>query len=139
MPEADTGSARAVDADVPGRFPTIQAAIDAAADGDTITVAPGRYEGTINYWGKDIVVRSTSGPAVTILAANLGKAPVVSFSGEETSGAVLQGFTIQGFFGGTGSQKPAILIETGGLPVIRDNLFLENNRCGAIAAPAPTR
>ncbi len=134
MPEAGTEPARARDADVPGRFPTIQSAIDAAADGDTITVAPGRYEGAISFRGKDVVIRSTSGPAVTILAANLAKGPVVAFSGEETSGAVLQGFTVQGFFEGNGNQKPAVKIGAGGAPLIRDNLFLENTRCGAIDA-----
>ena len=59
---------------------------------------------------------------------------MVSFSGEETSGAVLQGFTIQGFFEGTGNPNSAIKIGAGGSPTIRDNLFLENIRCGGISA-----
>ena len=49
---------------VPGDFPTIQAAIDAAMDGDEVEVHPGTYNETINFLGKAITVRSSGGAKV---------------------------------------------------------------------------
>lgn len=52
-----------VDANGFGDYPTIQAAIDASVNGDTIILTPGRYTGDdnrdIDYLGKAITVRST--------------------------------------------------------------------------------
>jgi hypothetical protein len=44
---------------VPEDFPTIQKAIDAAGDGDTILVGPGTYAGDIVISGKSITLTST--------------------------------------------------------------------------------
>lgn len=43
---------------VPKDYSTIQAAIDAAEDGDTIVAAPGTYRETINFKGKNIILQS---------------------------------------------------------------------------------
>jgi len=79
---------------VPGSFPTIQAAIDASSNGDSVVVAPGTYFENIDFKGKLITVQSAQGPSVTTIdGGNL--APVVNFSTAETAAAVLQGFTVQ--------------------------------------------
>ncbi|NLH17549.1 MAG: hypothetical protein GX455_13320, partial [Phycisphaerae bacterium] len=46
---------------------SIQAAIDAAADGDQIEVAPGTYTGTMDFKGKAVRLYSTGGPEVTTI------------------------------------------------------------------------
>ncbi|MBC8451410.1 MAG: hypothetical protein H8D72_01745 [Planctomycetes bacterium] len=81
--------------DVPGTYATIQAAITAAAPGDTVLVQPGSYyEHDIRFLGKDLVVESTGGPEVTIVnAAFWGRGFV--FDHAEGPGAVLRGFTIE--------------------------------------------
>ena len=79
---------------VPGTYATIQAAIDASTNGDTVMVAPGTYFENIDFKGKLITVQSAQGPSVTTIdGSNL--APVVNFSTNETAAAVIQGFTLQ--------------------------------------------
>lgn len=80
------------------RHASIQAAINAAVDGDEIEVGPGTYVENINYSGKTIALRSTGGPEVTtIMAAADGTVVTIHQAG---AGTVLQGFTVTG---GTGS------------------------------------
>ncbi len=56
---------------VPSDYSTIQAAIDASTDGDTILVAPGTYIGDgnrdIDFKGKAITVKSEQGPQTCII------------------------------------------------------------------------
>ena len=74
---------------------SIQTAIDNAVDTDEIVVAPGTYTETINFLGKAVTLRSSDGPAVTILDGTGSLHVVQCVSGEGPS-SVLDGFTITG-------------------------------------------
>lgn len=94
--------ASAVDRLVPGTYATIQAAIDAAANGDHVVVADGTYTGVgnvnIDTLGKSIVVRSANGPEQCILSGMdvLGDHAFVLNSHEPPSTSI-NGFTIEHF------------------------------------------
>lgn len=89
----------AVTISVPIDYPTIQAAIDASQDGDTIIVQPGTYTENINYNGKAITITSTNPKDPSVVAATIidgnSQGSVVTFSSGETTDSVLMGFTIQ--------------------------------------------
>ena len=105
-------------ADGTGDAPSIQAGIDSAAVGDTVLVGSGTYHEAIDFLGKDVVVKSSSGPEVTILdGSGLGRY-VVSILSHEGRSAVLEGLTVTG--GGLGvaifQANPSIIDN-----IVRDN------------------
>ncbi|MHC4154421.1 MAG: S8 family serine peptidase [Planctomycetota bacterium] len=93
---------------VPQDYTTIQDAIDAAIDGDTVIVADGTYTGQgnrdISFKGKTIAVQSESGPDASIIdCQSAGRA--FTFNTSEEGDSILDGFTIangksSGFGGG---------------------------------------
>lgn len=78
---------------VPSNYATIQNAIVASSNSDTILVSAGTYFETINYSGKNIVIKSISGPTNTIINGN-NLNTVVIFGTNESNNAILDGFTI---------------------------------------------
>jgi len=78
---------------VPDDMPTIQAAIDAAANGDTVLVSPGTYVENVDFLGKDIRVEATDGPIATTIDGG-GASHVVRFIAGESPAAQLSGFTL---------------------------------------------
>jgi hypothetical protein len=118
------GGAQAADIHVPGDQPTIQQGINAANPGDRVLVAPGTYAEHIDYMGKDIVVESTGGAAVTTIDGAYSGI-VVTFVHGEGPGAVLRGFTITRGAAGLRYGQPdtggGIRIEAHSSPTIEDN------------------
>ena len=78
---------------VPKDFPTIQEAINAARQLDTILVSPGRYVENIDYRAKLITITSTDPQDPETVANTIidgdEKGSVVTFNGVESSLAVL--------------------------------------------------
>ena len=132
-------SAGAADLWVPSQYPTIQAAIDAAAHGDRIRVMPGLYEEVVSFRGKGVVVRAEGGPTVTtIRKPDALRSPTVVFEQSESRSSILQGFTITGGNGRftslwpcdcDGYQLGGGVFIAGAAPVILDCRIVRNN-CG---------
>ena len=81
---------------VPADYSTIQAAIDASIDGDSVLVGPGTYTEYIDFNGKAIVVTSETGwESTTIKVDEFSSTGVVQFCSGEDSSSVLSGFKIR--------------------------------------------
>lgn len=82
---------------VPQDYPTIQAGINAARDGDEVVIADGVYTGAGNYQiefqGKAITVRSENGPGRCVVDCG-GEGPGFEFGVGEDRDSVLEGLTI---------------------------------------------
>ena len=72
----------------------IQDAITAAAAGDSVLVMPGTYNENLDFLGKAIAVRSSSGPRITVIDAQ-SRGSGVKFVNGEGKKSVLEGFTIR--------------------------------------------
>ena len=93
---AAINSAHAVVIDVPGDQATIQAGINAAANGDTVLVGPGTYVTNIDFGGKMVCLRSSDGAAVTIIEPAVSNVSAVRCAANDPPGAELSGFTLTG-------------------------------------------
>ena len=125
-----TASVSAATINVPADQPTIQDAVNVAVDGDEIVVAPGTYTGSgnnvVDLLGKEIVVRSSNGPGLTIIDGQ-GARRGVAFSGGETSSTVLKGFTIlNGLAPSTNDEGGGIWCAANAAPVISQCTVTEN-------------
>ena len=93
------GSAYGATIEVPGDYQSIQTAINAAVDGDLILVAPGTYNESVNFLGKNITVRSDGdGDPATydVLPEATIQESHIDFNSGETEEATLDGFTVGG-------------------------------------------
>lgn len=127
--------------EVPAEHLTIQAAIDAAAAGDTIMVAAGTYRESLSWTGKDLVIQG-AGAATTIIDP---RGPNGERGGAcvETSGltpaAVFEGFTLRGGIDTEvmdPNNNPIVNGDGGGMvnvdssPTVVGCVFTENQRHG---------
>jgi len=109
-----TGSDSTGDGSEANPFATIQTAIDSASDGDTVLVAAGTYNESINFSGKNLKLAGAD-RETTIIDGNQSGS-VVTFRNGEDSTAVLSGFLIQN---GVGVYGGGIVI-MGSNPTLRD-------------------
>ena len=92
MPYVLTGDPVAIT--VPGDFPDIQSAIDAASAGDVIEVSEGNYVGDIFLAGvNDLTIIAPDGPTRTVIQGD-GTGPVITVF--NSSNIRISGFTIKG-------------------------------------------
>jgi hypothetical protein len=137
---------------VPQEYSTIQSAIDATQNSDTILVSEGTYYENIKYKGKGIVVTSRyfitkdwQTVMNTIIdgstATDDNNASTVQFMNSEDSTAVLDGFTITGgrgsrytlSFGYVGQFGAGIILHSSSA-TIRNNYIMNNNVITALGA-----
>lgn len=124
---------------VPSGYSTIQEAIDASVDLDTVCVDPGVYPETIDFLGKDIVVTSlfafsfdSSDIVNTVIDAE-GNGSCVSMTAGETETAVLMGFTLMNGSGSYYVTPYGNFYVGGGIylvgssPTIQFNIIKEND------------
>ncbi len=116
---------------VPKEAKTIQEGIDKAQGDDTVLVSPGRYNESINFNGKAIILKSEKGASVTTIDGwQVGDSVVKCVNGEGPS-TKIDGFTITN---GTGNAELYGERETigGGLlclhssPTVLNCIFVDN-------------
>jgi hypothetical protein len=136
---------------VPQDHRSVQAAIDAAVDGDTVLLAKGLHDGGINFRGKAITVQGEFGAEFTALR---GGSPVIRCDSDEGPDTIIRGLTIVGGRGhvdqdgvtrggglwlyessprielclivGNSAQLAGAVMVTGGTPVFEDCWFHDN-------------
>jgi serine protease len=101
---------------VPQDYSTIALALSAALSGDTVLVGPGTYTQNLNFNGKSIALRSSSGPQVTNISVNGGHAVILGGAAE------ISGFTISGAVADFG----AAIAVSGKGTLIKGNIFQNN-------------
>lgn len=132
-------SAFAADHLVPQEYDTIQAAINACDDSDTVVIAPGRHYGpgncNMNLKGKQITVRSTDPTNLQTVNATVidceGKGGFIFYMGENENSKIA-GLTITNGYAFLGG---AIYCYNNSSPTITNCTFINNSAVfgGAIA------
>lgn len=129
--------------EVPAEHPTLQAAVDAAADGDVVRVAPGVYRENLVLAGKAVLLASHAAgpddPRVARTVIDGGGGTAVRVEADAGPGTALRGFTVTGAEDGVSASGPLRLeasrvvgntdgvdLEGGARAVIRDCLLADN-------------
>ena len=93
----------------PGCFPTIQAAVDAAHDGDTVAVAPGAFAGGITITKNIALVGSGAGKTIV-----RGGGPVITIGQSATGPTLTVSISRLTITGGVNTTTPASFDPFGG-------------------------
>jgi parallel beta-helix repeat protein len=117
-----------VDIVVPLHYSTIQSAINASSNGDTILVLDGTYnEGNIDFNGKAITLRSLNGLESSVIRYGSSNRGFYFHSGETTE-SVVDGFTIMGSYSGA-TYQASIYCDSSS-PTISNCMLIDNDRRG---------
>ncbi len=113
---------------VPRDYGTIQEAIDAAADGDTVVVDPNTYYESLDMDGKAITLQSTDPNDPAVIASTIldggGDNRVILCMNSEAADTVILGLTIQN--GNPGSSSGGGIYCYNSSPTIRNCVFINN-------------
>lgn len=112
---------------VPSGYSTIQLAINAASNGDTIVVAAGTYNEKNNFNGKAITVRSSDPNNSSVVSSTIINAggSTVTFENSEGNSSVLCGFTITGGTGTISGSYGGGIYCSGASPIIKKRYRLK--------------
>jgi predicted outer membrane repeat protein len=127
-----SNTAFAQDIQVPQDYATIQEAIDAATEGNSILVGPGEYPEAIDFGTKNLVLESSDGPETTIIGRYGTEISIVTIGGGQTLDTVVRGFTIwRGYRGTPVPGNPSSLVGGGifvndSSPLIENCIFTDN-------------
>lgn len=118
---------------VPQEFPTIQAAINAALEGDEVIVGDGTYTGTgnknLDFGGCLITVRSASGDPTTCVIDCQNSGRGFDFHNGESALAIVDGFTITNGSSGSSpypNNSGGGMIIVGSSPSVSNCIFQDN-------------
>lgn len=123
--------------EVPGEFPTIQAALNASANGEVVRVAPGIYLENLDFGSKSVTLESAEGPEDTIIDAGGGQVAVFHpippstgfyIVGTYTQTCAIHGFTIRN---ASADGSAAIPVDSFTKLTITGNL-IEDNASGPV-------
>jgi hypothetical protein len=112
---------------VPGDFPSVVSAVNAAKSGDEVIVSSGTYQESVSLNGKNIVLRSTN-PTSWSVAQRTVIRGTIQFVGSESPACILEGFTIRDGAGiyGLGTQA-----------TIQHNIITGNSKGGGVYQGIP--
>jgi hypothetical protein len=133
------GMATATERHVPSVYPTIQAAINASVNGDTVLVADGTYTGAgnrdIDFLGKAITVKSENGPENCIIDCEGTYEDMrrgFYFHNGEGQDSIVEGFTIKNGYTGYGGG----IYCDGASPTIINNVIANNTAYSSTITPS---
>jgi hypothetical protein len=122
-----------VDDDGKADFDNIQAAVDAASDGDEIIVMPGTYTSAagevVDMLGKAVWLHSSKGEQVTIIDGE-GTRRGIYCNNQEPSNTIIEGFTITNGYADNNSGGGGMLNDDNSNPTLTNCTFT-NNTAGA--------
>jgi hypothetical protein len=118
---------------IPAEYPTIQAGIDAAINGDTVLVAPGEYqEDSLVIQDKNVFLTTAEGPTNTHIVGH-----VVIRGAQVDTSCALRGFRISMIVENPYTNAYALVYVRTGAPIIEGNI-IENNETSAFGAGIET-